>query len=437
MILSGCSALSSGYQETHALSDDKGRFERLLSIRLSDEEKMLITGLDTSEQLRGLVVHALGSRLSPSSLSHHISAAPGDDSAPLSAHPSFSENTLKHVRQMYLTGRLPEGPAPVSHSEESAAGGFVALLESLSPAAREAYLESEIGTRAYRSAVISAVARRFVKAEAARELLSIDTDSISLQFNQRKLIAALMSGERKHDAELKRVVEATSTAARLLRESVANLRSSSQALQLETGCRHAPVLKDSRRSVVVAPTTADWPGNVPVSRIYARFDLQLLGSGSGAASAQDVPTQVEVAENTSPFEYLSADISPFVSRLGQTATMPLPVERPFASEFKRFESIAYQEVAGGFRQRNELIARLHSQSPIDDLAREQLATRRELLLKGEGNQLDVLKAQSLALQTERAMVNTRLLIKLNLLSIYDAMNGAKSSVEVFRNHQRG
>jgi multidrug efflux system outer membrane protein len=97
------------------------------------------------------------------------------------------------------------------------------------------------------------------------------------------------------------------------------------------------------------------------------------------------------------------------------------------ANYEKVVQNAFKDMVDGFAERDALMHRIRSQSALNDIAQEQLEHRKAQVARGDASKFEEIAAQIQAAQSEQALIDTKLAIQMNLLSLYRVLYGADAS----------
>lgn len=422
---------------------------------LSEEEIDLVDGLNRAGQLKQLTVQALlhnrdyriaNLRVEQARAEYGIAKAhrlPSVQAAALVERQEFNDDSLNAMfGQRYSTASIGISSFEIDFFERTKALSDVALHQ---------YLATELGQQAARKALILEVAQRFLwmRAEALRKekidaLLAHRKEQA--YFIRRQVESGALSKE-----ELQAVMRLLAQAHQQSREAAHKLGSARNALELVTGYT-APIETDGRGLDTWEndQAEADWLARLSSEKLLGRFDVQkaeeqLKASNAsiGAARAAFFPsitlsTSAGVASQhlhdlfshgTGTWLFVPHINIPLFDGGRNQANLDVATVRKQLS-VANYEIViqhAFKDMVDRFAERDALLSRIRSQSALDDLAQDHVERRTFQAARGDISKLEKLMAQIQAVETERALIDTKLAIRLNLLSLYRVLYGADAS----------
>lgn len=422
---------------------------------LSEEEIVLVDSLDRSGQLKQLTVQALlhnrdyriaKLRVEQAHAEYGIAKAhrlPTIQATGQVVRQEFNDRSLNDMfGQRYSTASVGINDFEID---------FFERIKALSDAAQHQYLATELGQRAARKALISEVAQRFLLMRV--EVVRKDNVDALLEHRKEQVYLAkrqVESGALSNE-ELQIVMSLFARAHQQSREVAHQLATARNALELVTGyttsIKTVGVVLDVWKQ---DQAEAAWLTNLNSTKLIERFDVQeaeeqLKASNAsiGAARAAFFPsitlsTSAGVASKhlhdlfssgTGTWLFVPQINIPLFDVGRNQANLDVATARKEISvaNYEKVIQHAFRGMVDGLAERDALMHRIRSQSALNDLAQEQLERRKAQAALGDASKLDELMARIQAIETEQALIDTRLAIQMNLVSLYRVLYGADAS----------
>lgn len=429
-----------------------------LAASLWPEELQLFESLDRTGQLKSLALTALQHAADYRLALLQVEQARAQAGIAQAEHLPTLAATAQAVRQQFDDRALNEVYGQRYSTATLGVTGFeldfFGRASSLSETARHQYLSTRLGQQAARKALLIEVARQYLalrasgdQARSAAALLQARDKLADLA--QRQVALGSLSREGLHEA-LRLQAEARQQASDT-QQQLAQARSALGAL---TGYQAS--------SVVDAPTSGDgkyssatipWLANLQSQALLKRFDvlaaeerLKAANASIGAARAAFFPsiqlsTGAGIASphldglfsrGTGTWLFMPQVTVPLFDGGRNRANLDLATVRKAigVASYEKTIQHAFKDMSDGLAERQALLQRLHSQAAVNQLAQDQLATRRAQLLRGDASKLDELVAHIQALETAQILSDTQLHVQLNLLTLYQVLYGADASAVV-------
>ncbi len=255
---------------------------------LSDEEKQLLAGLDSSAQLPALVEQALDYnrdlrlallRVEQARAEYGISRA---DRLPTVA--LGLQRNRQHLHDKAADERYGQDIAVASVGVSDFELDFFGRVRSLSEAAQHDYLATRYGALAARKALVVEVARLFLQ---ERLQAGVQTDTQSILDDQKRLLSVL-DGQQKEGLVAQDTVDTQRMEVRRatlqLQDASADYSRAQQALAWVTGYQAAPSTA-AAHSAVIDLSPPPWLVELPSQRLLQRFDVRQCEEALRAANA--------------------------------------------------------------------------------------------------------------------------------------------------------
>lgn len=429
--LAGCSSsngLSSGLLAGHRFSDRSEAAGQEDELLLSKEEAAFFDGLDSFGLLRRVAVQALR-------YNHVLQDAPERVNAARALYAAREPSVIS----LAATQHTPQSGAgvlvPTSMVSEQ---DFFDRVSALPEGARAAYLSSPLGQKATRQALLTEVAQRYVLMRAAADR---EQSAKALAVQRREQLKHVQSLGLPTEPQTLATLEAEAERADQLAEQAAvQFSRARKALELEIGI-DLPSRVSRQLSLRRGGDSKQvkWLSGLSSDRLLERIDVQEAEQRLKAshvsiqrARAAFLP-DIELSTPTGVASEQLRSLFPERNRAWifvPDVTAPLIDDdhREAASEpadasianYGQVLQVAFHDLAQNLGEREALLERIRSQSLLNELAQEQ---SRDSLTPYAGD----LCPHVQAVLTEQALLETRLAIQLNLLSIYRVLHGADAS----------
>ncbi|HBO1619574.1 TPA: efflux transporter outer membrane subunit [Pseudomonas aeruginosa] len=421
---------------------------------LSPEELKFLDGLDGSGQLKVLAVRGLQHNRDYAVAVLRVDQARAEyglaDADSLPTLRAGGQVERQHFNNKTLNETYGQRFSAATVGISDFELDFFGRVKALSESARHEYLATEFGQQAARKALIAEVAHRylFMRAAASRQqgadALLVHRKT-QLRLAQKQESAGDISRE-----ELQAVHALQAQAEQQAEEASLQLDKARNALEHEIGYELA-IDTDRQQGPSEAEKPAPiWLANLTSEHLLQRFDVQAAeerlkaaNASIGAARAAFFPSITLSTSSGIASEHLHDLFSsgtgtwlfapqiniPLFDGGRNQANLDLAKVRKevgIANYEKAIQS-AFRDMADGLHEREALLQRARSQSALNDIAQEQLVSRQAQARRGDVSRLDELAAHIQAVQTEQALLETRLAIQLNLLSLYRVLYGADAS----------
>jgi multidrug efflux system outer membrane protein len=423
------------------------------STLLSEEEISLVDSLDRSGQLKRLTVQALQNnrdyriaklRVDQARAEYGIAKADRLPTIQATGQMERQEFDKRSLNEIYGQ-RYSAATIGISNFEID----FFERVKSLSDSAQHQYFATELWQQAARKALIAEVAQQYLlmRAEAGRketadDLLKCRKEQVSLA--QGQLLSGAISNE-----DLQAVVTQFAEANQQSREATRHLASARNALELITGYI-ASINTVGEVPSVWEQDQAIWLTNLHSTKLLERFDVQQAeeqlkadNASIGAARAAFFPsvsmsTSTGIAskhlhdlfsEGTGTWLFVPQINIPLFDGGRNQANLDSAKARKEISvaNYEKVVQNAFKDMVDGFAERDALMHRIRSQSALNDIAQEQLEHRKAQVARGDASKFEEIAAQIQAAQSEQALIDTKLAIQMNLLSLYRVLYGADAS----------
>jgi multidrug efflux system outer membrane protein len=295
-MLAGCS-LAPGYQTPELPVPENQKGTRVTGspssttnpvATLSDEEKQLLAGLDSSAKLPHLVEQALDFnrdlrlallRVEQARAQYGITRA---DRLPTVA--LGLQRNRQHLHDKAADERYGQDISVASVGISDFEMDFFGRVRSLSDAARHDYLATRYGAQAARKALIVEVARLFLQ---ERLQAGLQADAQIIADNKDRLLA-LLASQQLEGAVAQDTVESermdTRRAAQQLQDAIAEHDRALQALSWVIGYQTALSIPTTQTALIDLDTPA-WLAELPSQRLLQRFDVRQCEEALRAANA--------------------------------------------------------------------------------------------------------------------------------------------------------
>ncbi|QHA82019.1 efflux transporter outer membrane subunit [Pseudomonas mediterranea] len=438
---------------TEPLEQERGACSA--STLLSEEEVSLLDSLDGSGTLKCLAVQALLHNRDYRISILRVEQARAEYGVSKADRLPIVQATGQVTRQQFSNRALNEvygqrySSATISINDFEL--DFFERAKALSEVSLHGYLSSELGQRATRKALLAEVAQRYLLMRAA--VSRQESSKALLEHRQKQLFLAqrqVESGDIPGE-ELRSVRVVLAQAEQQANEADLQAAKARNSLEREIGYAIAINATDSlpnagERALGEAP----WLANLSSNKLLERFDVQqaeeqLKASNAsiGAARAAFFPsirlsTGAGIASkhlhdlfsnNTGTWLFIPQINIPLFEGGRNQANLDIANTRKEISVANYEITIqnAFRDMIDGLGEREALLLRTRSQAELNDLAQEQLKHRKIQVERGDASQLEGLVAQIQAIQTEQALIDTKLAIQLNLLSLYRVLYGTDAS----------
>ncbi|MCP1463188.1 efflux transporter outer membrane subunit [Pseudomonas sp. S3E17] len=255
---------------------------------LTEEEKQLLIGLDSSAQLPRLVDQALNYnrdlrlallRVEQARAQYGISRADRWPTVALGL-----QRNRQHLHDKAADERYGQDIAVASVGVSDFELDFFGRVRSLADAAQHEYLATHYGALAARKALIVEVARLYLQ-ERLQAGVQGDTQSISDDQNQ---LLSMLVGQQKEGQVAQDMVDTQSMevhrATQQLQDASADHERALQALAWVTGYQVAPTT-EATQIPVIDLDTPPWLVELPSQRLLQRFDVRQSEEALRAANA--------------------------------------------------------------------------------------------------------------------------------------------------------
>jgi multidrug efflux system outer membrane protein len=295
-LLGGCS-LAPAYQAPALSVPDNQRSAPVSALpssktnaieALSEEEKQLLAGLDSSEQLPQRVDQALSFNRDLRLASLRVEQARAQYGISRSDRlPTVAlglQRDRQHLHDKAADERYGQDIAVASVGVSDFELDFFGRVRSLSEAAQHDYLATRYGALAARKALIVEVARLYLQ-ERLQAGVQVDTQSIF--DNQNELLSVLV-GQQSQGLIAQDAVDtqrmAARRAAQQLQDASAEHERALQALSWVSGYQVVPATA-ATQSQAIDLDTPPWLVELPSQRLLQRFDVRKCEEALRAANA--------------------------------------------------------------------------------------------------------------------------------------------------------
>ncbi len=322
---------------------------------------------------------------------------------------------------------------------------FFGRLNSLSEAARAQWLATEEASRAARLSLVASVAATWLNLIADEELLALTEQTLETREESLRLTRLRFDNGAASELDF-RQAQSLAEGARVVRAQQLRQRSLNRNALVQLMGMPDAATPELARTRLADIALSDVPVGVPSTILLSRPDIRQAEHSLIAAEANIDAARAAFLPRitlTGAFGSVSRDLTglfaggswgftvapnlfqPLFSGGRDRATLQsAAAARDIAlAQYERAIQAGFREIADGLAGRSTLIEQLRAQSGVADAERARMELAKLRYENGIASYLDLLDAQRSLFAANQAVIQTRLLLMQNQVSLFRSLGG--------------